>query len=114
MANWQYSFGHLQWDGEDYREDVLILPDGSVLPWRREHKHHLKFSYLTEIVQAAPRHLILGTGKTGLMDVPDKVLSKLAEQGLDAEAMPTEQALRRFEALRAQGKSVAAALHLTC
>ncbi|MEI6503842.1 MAG: MTH938/NDUFAF3 family protein, partial [Armatimonadota bacterium] len=97
-----------------YREDVLIIPDGSVLPWRREHKHRLKLSYLAEAVQAKPRHLILGTGQAGLMDVPDKVLDELAEQGIDTEAMPTEQALRRLEDLRAHGKSVAAALHLTC
>ena len=114
MSTYHYTFGHLHWAGEDYREDVLIIPDGSVLPWRREHKHRLKLSYLAEAVQAKPRHLILGTGQAGLMDVPDKVLDELAEQGIDTEAMPTEQALRRLEDLRAHGKSVAAALHLTC
>lgn len=114
MAEWKYSFGELEWDGETYREDVLILSDRSVVLWPRDHKHHLKFSYLDDIVAAAPRHLIIGTGHDGVMEVPDKVLDKLAEHGIDAEPMPTEKALKRFEDLLKDGKQAAAALHLTC
>lgn len=110
----EYSFGRLEFDGASYGEDVLILPDGTVRPWRRDHKHHLKFSYLEEIVAAAPRVLVIGTGQRGVMEVPDKVLVKLAEQGIDAEPMPTEKAIKRFLHLLKDGKSVAAALHLTC
>lgn len=114
MAKWEYGFGRLQWEGKSYREDVLILPDRSVKPWRREHKHHLKFSYLDDAVAAAPRILIIGTGYSGAMDVPDKVLDKLAEQGIDAEPMPTEKALGRLSDLLKDGRKAAAALHLTC
>lgn len=114
MLQERYAFGHLQWEGEDYREDVLILPDGTVTPWRREHQHRLQLRYLAELVAAMPRHLIVGTGKSGVMDVPDEVFEQLAQQGIDAEAMPTPKALARFVELRKRGKSVAAALHLTC
>jgi hypothetical protein len=114
MARWKYSFGNLEWGGGTYAEDVLILPDGKVVYWPREHKHHLKFSYLADVVETKPRLLIIGTGHDGVMEVPDKVLDKLAEKGIDAEPMPTEQALKRLEKLLKDEKKVAAALHLTC
>ena len=114
MSDYKYSFGSLEWQGETYREDVLILPDGTVTPWPRDHKHHLKFAYLAEVVAAAPRILILGTGQSGVMEVSDKVLSKLADAGIDGRPMPTDKALKHLLELRGQGKSVAAALHLTC
>lgn len=114
MSDYQYSFGSLKWEGETYREDVLILPDGTVTPWPREHKHHLKFSYLADVVGAAPRILVIGTGQMGVMEVSDKVLSKLADAGIDGRPMPTDKALEHFVELRAKGKHVAAALHLTC
>ena len=114
MKDYKYSFGSLQWQGQTYREDVLILPDGTVRLWPREHKHRLKFSYLAEVVAAAPRILILGTGQMGVMEVSDKVLRKLADAGIDAEPMPTEKALKRLVELRDKGKKVAAALHVTC
>ena len=114
MSRYRYTFGHLEWDGQKYREDVLIMPDASVVPWPRDDKHHLQFEYLDEIVATGPRTLVIGTGKRGVMKVPDEVLDKLAELGIDGEPMPTEKALKRFEDLLAQGKTVAAALHLTC
>jgi len=114
MAEYEYSFGHLRWRGESYRKDVIIRGDTVLCPWVREHGHRLKFRDLAEIMGDPPRILVIGTGQMGVMEVPDKVLTKLAEAGVDAEPMPTEKALRRFVDLRRQGKDVAAALHLTC
>lgn len=114
MDAYEYSFGHLRWQGEDYRRDVILRGDTVLSPWVREHGHRLKFRDLAEIMAAPPRHLIIGTGQRGVMEVPDKVLDGLAAAGVDAEPMPTAQALQRFVELRARGKDVAAALHLTC
>ena len=47
-----------------------------------------------------PRVLIIGTGQMGVMEVPDKVLNKLAEAGVDAEPMPTEKALQDRKSTR--------------
>lgn len=114
MDEYKYSFGHLKWQGQAYRKDVIILKNEVLSPWRREHGHRLTFEDLVEITAARPRILIIGTGKNGVLDVPDEVLEKLAEAGIDGRPMPTEQALEHFVDLRQQGKDVAAALHLTC
>ncbi len=114
MAKYEYRFGHLRWQGESYRQDVLIRGDAVLCPWVREHGHRLKFRDLAEVMDRPPRILVIGTGQMGVMEVPDKVLDKLAAAGVDGRPMPTAQALEHFVALRAQGKDVAAALHLTC
>ena len=114
-VKWEYSFGCLEWDKKTYRKDLLILPDRILCPWKREHGHHLSMDDLEEVLEADPRLLIIGTGEFGVMEVPDKVLEKLAKRGIDAEVMPTEKALQRFaEVLGKKEKKVAAALHLTC
>ena len=114
MSDCDYSFGHLRWQGQSYREDVIIYGEAVLCPWVREHGHRLRFRDLAEIMGAPPRILVIGTGQGGMMAVPDKVLSKLAEAGVDGRPMPTDKALEHFVALRQQGKDVAAALHLTC
>ena len=114
MSEYKYSFGHLEWEGKSYRKDVTILGDEVITPWRREHAHRLQFEDLVEVATARPRILVIGTGKTGVMDVPDKVLEKLAEAGIDGRPMPTGRALEHFVELRKEGKDAAAALHLTC
>lgn len=114
MSKHKYSFGCLEWQGETYRKDLLILPGGEVLcPWRREHGHHLEPGDLLAVIQAHPQVLIIGTGASGLMKVDEEVLTALAEQGLDAEVMPTGKAVKRFADVRKE-KRAAAALHLTC
>lgn len=114
MAKHKYSFGCLEWKGSTYRKDAIILPDGKVLsPWKREHGHHLQLADLREVIVASPRVLVIGTGQMGVMEVPDEVLSALADQGIDAEPMPTAKAVRRFADIRKE-KRAAAALHLTC
>ncbi len=114
MADYEYSFGHLRWQGRSYRKDVIIRGDTVLSPWVREHGHRLKFRDLAEIMDRPPRILVIGTGQMGAMEVPDKVLNKLAEAGVDGRPMPTDKALEHFVGLRVQGKDVAAALHLTC
>jgi hypothetical protein len=114
VPKYKYSFGSLEWRHETYRKDLMILPDGEVIsPWRREHGHRLSLDDLTEVLAANPRVLVIGTGALGVMEVSDDLLSALAERGVDAEAMPTEQALKRFKRVRKE-KKAAAALHLTC
>lgn len=114
MIGYDYSFGCLKWEGETYRKDLIILPGRIICPWVREHGHRLKFGDLVGVREAAPRLLVIGTGQMGAMHVPDKVLRKLAEIGIDGRPMPTERALAHFAELLEKGKDAAAALHLTC
>ncbi|MBC7232351.1 MAG: ribonuclease H-like domain-containing protein [Chloroflexi bacterium] len=108
-----YSFGRITIDGKTYTADVLILPDGVRPGWWRKEGHKLHQEDLTEVIEARPQVLVIGTGNVGLMQVPQEVLDYLATHGIRAEVERTAAACKRYNEL-AQSERVAAALHLTC
>jgi len=108
-----YSFGRIIIDGKTYTSDVIILPDGVRPGWWRKEGHSLHQEDLTEVIEARPQVLVIGTGNVGLMQVPQEVLDYLATHGIRAEVERTAAACKRYNEL-AQSERVAAALHLTC
>ncbi len=109
-----YRFGHLRIDGRDLRKDVLVLPPRVLSPWWRQAGHSLVPADLEEVFADAPEVLVVGTGAYGVMEVPEATRQALSAAGIEVEALRTEEACRRFNALVDQGRRVAAALHLTC
>ncbi len=65
-----YTFGRITIDGKIHTADVIVLP-GRVIPdWWREDGHRLGAADVEEIVAAGPACLVVGTGASGLMEVP--------------------------------------------
>lgn len=109
-----YAFGAITIRGESFRSDVRII-DGRVLPeWWRSDGHLCTPADLEEVLKAGPEVLVIGTGASGRMRLDDGLVEALAKQGIRCLAMPTREAVDRFNALHEQGERVAAALHLTC
>jgi hypothetical protein len=108
----EYSFGSITVDGEQHTRDLIVLP-GRVLPdwWRRE-GHSLAMEDLDEVVDELPERLVLGCGHDGRLKPPAAVLDQLRARGVEVEAMPTADAVRRYSEL--DPERTAAALHLTC
>jgi hypothetical protein len=109
-----YEFGRITVDGREYRADVIILPERVVADWWRVEGHGLAPEDLKEVVAAAPKLFIVGTGSYGAMEVPADTVTYLAGRGVKAEAYDTAHAVRRYNELAAAGERVAAGLHLTC
>ena len=100
-----YSFGRIVVDGEELTADVILLPGRIIHSWRRRDGHAL-------VLDELPERLIVGTGAEGRMRPDDSMIDALAVRGVEVEAMPTAQAVRRFA--RLDEERTAAALHLTC
>ena len=110
-----YSFGSMDIDGKRYTRDLIILPDGSILhPWWRETGHALAISDIEQVIAASPDILIVGTGKPGLMKPAAGLNEALRIKGIGTRIMPTDEAVREYNALREQGRKVAGCFHLTC
>jgi hypothetical protein len=107
-----YRFGHLVVDGEEATNDVIVLPGRVVHNWWRRDGHSLVIDDLREVLEELPPHLVLGTGAYGRMHPDPQALKDLRERGIEVEALPTEEAVRRYGEL--DGAQTAAALHLTC
>jgi hypothetical protein len=107
-----YSFGHIVVDGEEATNDVIVLPGRVVHNWWRRDGHALVLEDLREVLDELPQRLVVGTGAYGRMHPDPAVVAELRERGIEVEALPTEEAVRRYGELDAA--RTAAALHLTC
>jgi hypothetical protein len=108
----EYDFGRIVVDGVEQTRDVIVLPDRLVANWWRRDGHRLVLADLEEVLEELPERLVLGTGAYGRMTPDADALEQLRERGVDVEALPTADAVRRYSAL--DPTRTAAALHLTC
>ncbi|MHC4456781.1 MAG: Mth938-like domain-containing protein [Planctomycetota bacterium] len=109
-----YQFGKIVIDGTAYNSDVIILGDSVQSNWWRKQGHSLATEDLEMVLAAKPSVLVVGSGASGLMQVPDQTRQLLQEHNIQLEAFDTHKAVQRFNELQQEGKNVAAALHLTC
>jgi hypothetical protein len=107
-----YRFGRIVVDGEEQTRDVIVLPDRIVRNWWREDGHKLVLGDLDDVLEELPEHLLVGTGAYGQLRPEPETLEQLRERGIEVEALPTAEAVRRYGEL--DPRRTAAALHLTC
>jgi hypothetical protein len=107
-----YRFGHVLVDGEEQARDVIVLPERVIANWSRADGHRLVFADLEGVIDELPERLVVGTGAYGQMRPDPGTLEQLRQRGVEVEALPTEEAVRRYGEL--DPRRTAAALHLTC
>jgi hypothetical protein len=108
-----YSFGKIVIDGQAYTADVIIYPGRVYSPWWRKEGHKLHIADLKDVITTNPEILIIGTGYSGLMSVPQETLSYLEIQGIQTRIERTTRAVELFNEIQ-KSKKVIAAFHLTC
>ncbi|MHA1259861.1 MAG: MTH938/NDUFAF3 family protein [Candidatus Heimdallarchaeaceae archaeon] len=82
----KYSFGRMIVNEMKYNKDLIVFPDEIKTNWWRKEGHKLCLEDLSILKEKQPEILILGTGSLGLMKVPDEVIEKLKEMGIDARS----------------------------
>jgi hypothetical protein len=108
-----YSFGKITIEGKTYTSDVIIYPEKVNASWWRKEGHNLQVVDLTDVIDANPQILVIGTGATGLMRVPKETISHLQSKGIEVHVARTGEAVEIFNKLQ-KDKIVIAAFHLTC
>ncbi|MFP4588583.1 MAG: Mth938-like domain-containing protein [Candidatus Bipolaricaulota bacterium] len=112
-----YSFGNMKIDGKTYSNDLMIV-DNEIRPdWYRDKGHSLASDDLKWIIEKAPEVLIVGSGKSGLMKVPQRTRDYLEQKGINYTIERTDQAVEVYnERLDSESRKekVAGAFHLTC
>lgn len=107
-----YRFGRIVVDGREHVRDLIVLPGRVVGEWWRKDGHALVLEDLEDVLDELPERLVIGTGAAGRMRPDPELLRELRERGIEVEALPTAEAVRRYKELD-PGRT-AAALHLTC
>ncbi|HXX54405.1 MAG TPA: MTH938/NDUFAF3 family protein [Thermodesulfovibrionales bacterium] len=108
-----YCFGKIIINGKTYASDVIIYPDSVDSSWWRKEGHYLRPVDLDKALGTKPDLLIIGTGFSGLMVVPEETVLFIISKGIKVLVERTEQATELFNSLSEDG-NVVAAFHLTC
>jgi hypothetical protein len=108
----KYEFGSIVIDGKTYTSDVIVFPDRVRDRWWRKEGHRLDVDDLEEVLEFRPEVLVVGTGYSGLMEVPEETLRYLEMKNIEVHVAPTREAVRIFNGL--EGRRVVGAFHLTC
>ena len=108
-----YRFGHMVVDGQEYDYDLILLPDRVVSNWWRDQGHRLSAADLNDVFDAQPEVLIVGTGASGVMDVPQDTRDAVRDAGIELEVTTTDEAWKRYNDLQGE-RATAGAFHLTC
>ncbi len=109
-----YDFGKIDIEGKIYTSDVIILPEMVKDSWWRKQGHSLHIDDLTEIIEAKPDVLVVGTGYYGRMTIPPETKSFLESKGIEIRVAETSDAVEEFNRLQQNVGRIVAALHLTC
>jgi hypothetical protein len=108
-----YSFGKIVIQGKAFHSDLIIYTDKIEDRWWRKEGHILHLEDLTNALAAKPEVLIIGTGYTGQMKVPDELRRDLLSKKIELYVEDTRRAVDIFNSIRTQKRTIAA-LHLTC
>jgi hypothetical protein len=108
-----YKFGVIIIDGATFTSDVIIYPDMVDCKWWRKEGHLLQKDDLADVIKYEPEILIVGTGKPGLMEVPDETKRFVQSKGIELIVDNTENACKTYNKLK-EKKKIIATLHLTC
>ena len=105
-------FGHITVNGKQYDNDIIILPGGGILPWRRKEGHNLMNEDLGKAYAAKPEVLYIGTGSYGAMKVSDEVREYCAKNGIELTDSTSGHVAELFN--KDDRKRKALGIHLTC
>ncbi len=109
-----YEFGKIVVEGKVYTHDLIIYPDKITESWWRKEGHSLCIEDIEEVFEYKPEILIIGTGYSGVMNVPEEVIKEIEKKGIRVEVYFTKEAVNKFNDYIEKGKKVVCALHLTC
>ncbi len=111
-----YSFGKIIIDNKTYTSDVIIYSNRVDSSWWRKEGHYLQPVDLTDVVNAKPDILIIGTGNSGVMRVTGETLDFVKSKGIEVYVDITGKAVELFNKLQGEktNKIIIATLHLTC
>ena len=108
-----YEFGKFKINGKTYERNVKLIGK-RVLDCRYFEEHIIKLEDFVELVASQPDYLIIGTGASGVIQVPQEIITFIESRGIKLIIDKTAAACEKYNELLAAGKKVCALLHNTC
>ena len=110
----EFSFGKIVVNGSAYNNDIKIVAGKVVPSWWRRSGHRVDVDDISDILATRPDVLVIGRGDSGLMKATGGLRKRLEKSGIDLIEENTSQAVRTFNRLIAEGRTVAGGFHVGC
>lgn len=106
-----YKFGKIKIKDKIYTDDVILLGEEVKEGWWREQGHQLSIGDLKKVIEYEPDLLIIGTGSSGRLNIPNTLKFKV---DFKIEGYSTKKACKKYNEALSSNNRVAGAFHLTC
>jgi hypothetical protein len=111
------SWGHIEVEGHPPFKDAKIFPGGArEWDWRETGTHHvpgIQPADVQELIDRGAKAVVLSRGIWNRLEVCRETLDALAKEGIEAEILQTEAAVKRFNELR-ESIPTGGLFHSTC
>ena len=114
----EFRFGSIVVDNTKYSRDVLIFADGKVELrkggiWMFG-SHNIRPKEVELLLEREPEVVIVGTGTNNKARLSSGTESWTRQKRPELIVLPSHEAVAKLNELAAQGKRVAAIIHITC
>jgi hypothetical protein len=110
-------WGHITVDGRTFK-DAKLWPGGSrAWNWTEtgtDHEAGIQPADVRELLYHGAEYVLLSRGRQGRLRVHPDTEALLNEIDVAHEILLTDEAIRRYQALREDGTAVGALIHTTC
>ena len=110
-----YDFGTITINNRVYFKDVIVFQNHVLNYWVREENLVLKPTDLVEVIKTAPDLLLIGTGYSGVLEIPKETRKYLKKKKIKFKPMISKEAVKKYQELTEKDpkNKIVLAIHLT-
>jgi hypothetical protein len=112
-----HGWGRITVDGRTFK-DARLWPGGAgTWDWNETGTGHaagVQPADVEDLVGRGATHIVLSRGRHGRLGVHATTMALLEDRGIAHDVLATDDAIARYEQLRADGVPVGALIHTTC
>jgi hypothetical protein len=108
-----YTFGSFIINGKKFDSNVKLIQENAV-KCRYFENHIIELNDFTDLVDMKPEYIIIGTGASGVVHVPEEIKEYIEKAGIKLIIEKTADACDIYNDLIKKNKKVCALLHNTC
>jgi len=112
-----HAWGRITVDGQTFK-DARLWPGGAATwDWNETGTGHaagVQPADVETLIDRGATYVVLSRGRQGRLGVDTATSALLEDRGVPYEILPTDDAIARYEQLRADGVAVGALIHTTC
>ncbi len=114
----EIKFGSITIDGKHFHQviinDVAVPRDSAKLNELFGTTHKLGEWEVEALLRGGPKHIIIGSGFQGVLEVQPEVREKLEKSGAKVLILPSPAAVRHYNEMVQEGEKVNILIHTTC